>query len=191
MSYNRNVVNDGDIIRMNSSIDYLCRIELIGGKFRFRENYNDGGFVSNRGNGTLISICNDLHASGIGWEFVRNENMENNNVIKFDNREYVWEEVEGKGKCLVPYVKKDLFDGIKLHVGQRWLHSTKESKVTWKNVVACIDELYCMVEYECNQPNGVSIGKVVAGLKSDSLEGLAKLFNNSYDTSYHTFEIIL
>ena len=28
-------------------------------------------------------------------------------TIKFENKEYVWQEVEGKGKCLVPYVKPE------------------------------------------------------------------------------------
>lgn len=28
-----------------------------------------------------------------------------NNVVTFDNKEYEWKEVAGKGRCLVPYVK--------------------------------------------------------------------------------------
>ena len=31
-------------------------------------------------------------------------------TIKFDNKEYVWEEIGNKGKCLVPYVVDPLLN---------------------------------------------------------------------------------
>lgn len=36
------------------------------------------------------------------WFLIEENNME---TIKFENNEYVWEEIEGKGRCLIPYVK--------------------------------------------------------------------------------------
>ena len=35
-----------------------------------------------------------------------------NNIVKFEDKEYVWEEISGKGKCLVPFKEVNPFLGI-------------------------------------------------------------------------------
>ena len=52
------------------------------------------------------------------WFLIEENNME---TIKFENNEYVWEEIEGKGRCLIPFKEvnpfKDLKRGSRLHWG--------------------------------------------------------------------------
>lgn len=132
--------------------------------------YNSKGWLRMKFS-TLEDVLKDLKDSCYNYEVIGNENM-NNNIITFDNKEYVWEDIKGVGRSLVPVKKTNRFTFPMFKVGQ--IYSFQDDAVNKPNsismhIVSRIGSRFFMVCYD-------STNKDLIGRRSKST--LDKSFRN-------------
>src|SRR5689334_20819557 len=103
-------MNVGDIVKPKYSTDEytICKHLFAGIEFYCVRNEKlDKCLLSRR---ELSELEKEVRKN-IDYQLIEKNNM-NNTIVKVENKEYVWQEIAGKGKCLVPCKTK--FNKLKI-----------------------------------------------------------------------------